>query len=144
MLGPGWSCGAGSAKVSRRGSGGQQLHGGPFYGRVHGAVPFQDGRGFSSQVNFHWTLDDVAPGAGGFCLLPASAKMKFPIPRPPTTSIDLPAVKHLTSPAGSIVFYEGGATVHGVMGWRGTRERRMVLQSAGPRTYSNGGLTALM
>eukprot|EP01052_Picozoa_sp_SAG31_P020058 SAG31_NODE_1490_length_8134_cov_3.892968_5_plen_281_part_00 len=29
MLGPGWSCNAGSAKVSRNGSGGQQLHGGP-------------------------------------------------------------------------------------------------------------------
>jgi hypothetical protein len=144
MLGPGWSQSAGSAKVSRSGSGGQQMHGGPFYGRIHGAVPFSGGRGFSSQVNFHWTLTDVQPGDGGFCVIPASPKMKAPIPRPPTTSIDLPAVRHLASPAGSIVFYEGGAATHGVMGWRGARERRQVLQSAGPRTYSSGGLTPKM
>ena len=144
MLGPGWSQSAGSAKVSRSGSGGQQMHGGPFYGRIHGAVPFSGGRGFSSQVNFHWTLTDVQPGDGGFCVIPASPKMKYPIPRPPTTSIDLPAVKHFASPAGSIVFYEGGAATHGVMGWRGARERRQVLQSAGPRTYSGGGLTPKM
>ena len=73
--------------------------------RIHGSIPFGGAkRGFSSQVNYHWTLRDVQPGDGGFCLIPASSKMATPIPRPPTTSIDLPAVKHLASPAGSIVF----------------------------------------
>ena len=77
--------------------------------------------------------------AGGFCLVPGSFKMRHPIPRPPTLSIDLPAVKHLAQKAGSIVFYHGGSTVHGVMGWRASAERRAVLKSAGPASYPPGG-----
>ena len=56
------------------------------------------------------------------------------IPRPPTTSIDLPAVVQLTPNAGDLVLYHGGGTVHGVAGWRGVQERRAVLKSVSPAT----------
>ena len=140
MLGPGWHEGTGSASVNREGAGGQQIHGGPFYGRAHGYhFDVGAGRPQSIQVNYAWCLRDVDPGAGGFCLVPGSFKMRHPIPRPPTLSIDLPAVKHLTQKAGDIVFYHGGSTVHGVMGWRAPAERRAVLKSAGPASYPPGG-----
>ena len=54
-------------------------------------------------------------------------KMRYSIPRPPITSIDLPAVHHLLPRAGDIVFYSGA---HGVLGWRGRHERRQVLKSS--------------
>ena len=70
--------------------------------------------------------------------------MRLPIPRPPTLSIDLPAVKHLSQRAGDIVFYHGGSTTHGVMRWAGVQERRAVLKSAGPRSYPFSGQPARM
>jgi hypothetical protein len=183
MLGPGWHEGTGSASVNRPGAGGQQIHGGPFYGRAHGYYfdPVE-GRPHSIQVNFAWCLRDVNPGdgalymthlcdstclawwsrdvatccprchrlglictvSGGFCLVPGSHKMRLPIPRPPTLSIDLPAVKHLRQRAGDIVFYHGGSTTHGVMRWAGAQERRAVLKSAGPRSYPSSGQPARM
>ena len=69
----------------------------------------------------------AAACAGGFCLIPGSLKMRYSIPRPPITSIDLPAVHHLLPRAGDIVFYSGA---HGVLGWRGRHERRQVLKSS--------------
>ena len=53
--------------------------------------------------------------------------MRRHMPRPPTTSIELPAVQHLLPKAGDIVFYHGS---HGVLGWRGVQERRQVLKSS--------------
>ena len=46
-------------------------------------------------------------GDGGFAILPGSCKMRHHMPRPPTTSIDLPAVQELHPKAGDIVFYHG-------------------------------------
>ena len=65
MLGPGWHEGTGSASVNRPGAGGQQIHGGPFYGRAHGYYfdPVE-GRPHSIQVNFAWCLRDVNLGDG--------------------------------------------------------------------------------
>ena len=58
--------------------------------------------------------------------------MRERIPWPPTVSIDMPSVKQLTPKAGSITFYHGGGTSHGVMGWEGEQERRAVLKVAIP------------
>ena len=143
MLGPGWHEGMGSASVNRPGAGGQQIHGGPFYGRAHGYYfDHVQGRPHSIQINYAYSLRDVNPGDGGFCLVPGSHRMRHPIPRPPTLSIDLPAVKHLTQRAGDIVFYNGGSTTHGVMSWKGAEERRSVLKSAGPRSYPSSSQPA--
>ena len=32
--------------------------------------------------SYAWQLRDVPPGAGGFCLIPASHNSRLPIPRP--------------------------------------------------------------
>ena len=91
-----------------------------------------DGVLCASASSYTWQLRDVPEGAGGFCLIPASHRSRFPLPRPPTTAIDLPAVKHMTPNAGDIIFYHGGGTVHGVKAWKDAQERRAVLKTAIP------------
>ena len=109
MLGPGWSdTHGGQVSLNAVGAGGQPIHGGPFYSRAGSYYRASAGHMASNQVNYAWQLRDVPVGAGGFCLIPCSHKSRFPVPRPPTTSIDLAAVKHLTPNVGDIVFYHGG------------------------------------
>ena len=50
----------------------------------------------------------AAEGDGGLMLIPASHTSRYPLPRPPTTSAELPQVKHVEMAAGSVVIYMGG------------------------------------
>ena len=57
----------GSLSVNQHGSTGQNIHGGPFYGRKHGY--YHDGLTTNNQINYAWQLRDVEPGDGGFVLI---------------------------------------------------------------------------
>lgn len=135
FLGPGWAENPAHASVNRQGATGTCIHGGPHYGRIHGYHVRQGQPRTGSQVNFSWCLRDVGTREGGFCLIPASHKMRFPIPVPVTQSIELPAVKPIFVRAGDVIFYHGGATCHGVTTWRGEEERRVVLKTALPANF---------
>ena len=130
----GWSESPASASVNRLGSGGQQMHGGPRYGGFEASNVRATTLGHlnATQVNYHWVLHDVHPGDGGFTILPGSCKMRYHMPRPPVTSIELAAVQQLLPRAGDIVFYHGS---HGVLAWRGAHERRQVLKSSHHRHH---------
>ena len=66
--GPGWyGAMQGSLSVNQHGSTGQNIHGGPFYGRKHGY--YHDGLTTNNQINYAWQLRDVEPDDGGFVLI---------------------------------------------------------------------------
>ena len=91
------------------------------------------------QVNVAWALHDEAPGfgegSGGFVCVPGSHKASYPIPRPLTTSIDLPQVYKPPLKAGDVLFF--GAVSHGTTAWRSDWHRRTVIQFTGS---ANGAL----
>ena len=103
-------------------------------GSVHGQNRFDYGaHGFVPQVervNVLWSLNDEAPGfadnSGGFICIPGSHKASYEIPRPKTTSIDLPQVYKPALKAGDVLFF--GGVAHGTTAWRSSWNRRCVIQ----------------
>ena len=98
-----------------------------------GAVGVINGRPLVEQVNVAWALHDEAAGfgddSGGFLCVPGSHKASYAIPRPLTTSIDLPQVYKPPLQAGDVLFF--GAVAHGTTAWRSERQRRTVIQFMG-------------
>ncbi|MBI85100.1 MAG: hypothetical protein CMJ81_18045 [Planctomycetaceae bacterium] len=103
-------------------------------GSLHGQNRFDHGAcGFLPQmdrVNVLWALNDEAPGfednSGGFICIPGSHKASCEIPRPKTTSIDLPQVHKPAVKAGDVLLF--GAVAHGTTAWRSPWNRRCVIQ----------------
>ena len=137
IVGEGWymSVNIGSVSVNPPGCVGNFLHGGGFADPAHFSTPV---RPHTSMCNYAWQLQDVGPDDGGFVLIPASHKMLWPVPRPPHTSMELGAVRHIECAAGSVVIYFN-QIAHGVWGWRGKTERRAVMSKAFNRMYPNAG-----
>jgi hypothetical protein len=111
-------------------------------GSVHGQNPADyAGNGMIPQVenvNVLWSLNDEAPGfednSGGFICIPGSHKASCEIPRPKTTSIDLPQVYKPALKAGDVLFF--GPVAHGTTTWRSSWNRRCVIQFMSSRNTS--------
>ena len=107
--------------------------GGSLHGQNPGGYAFVNGRQLVEQVNVAWALHDEAPGfgvdSGGFLCVPGSHKAAYTIPRPLTTSIDLPQVYKPPLKAGDVLFF--GAVAHGTTAWRSSWQRRTVIQFMG-------------
>jgi hypothetical protein len=101
---------------SRPGEGGFSMHGGPYTNPLpsfHSVGPF-DGRCHTEQVNLGWQLDATAADDGGFQVLLGSHVGNYPLPWEDKNSMDHPLVVPTPAPAGSVVFFMGGAVLHGV------------------------------
>jgi len=103
-------------------------------GSLHGQNPVKytnhNGVCHIDNCNVAWALHDEAPGfgenSGGFICIPGSHKAVYPIPRPPTTSIDLEPVYKPAMKAGDVLFF--GGVAHGTTAWRSPWHRRTVIQ----------------
>ena len=82
--------------------------GGSLHGQNPGGYSFVNGRQQVEQVNVAWALHDEVEGfgenSGGFLCVPGSHKAMYQIPRPLTTSIDLPQVYKPGLKAGDVLF----------------------------------------
>lgn len=107
--------------------------GGSLHGQSPGGYTVFNGRPLSDQVNVAWALHDEAPGfgddSGGFICVPGSHKAQYAIPRPLTTSIDLPQVRKPAMKAGDVLFF--GGVAHGTTAWRSGWQRRTTIQFMG-------------
>ena len=114
----------------QKGEGGFSLHGGPYTNPLpsaHTVSPF--GRCHTEQVNLGWQLSDVAPDDGGFQVLLGSQVANYELPLEDHVSMDHPLVVSVPAPAGSVVYFMGGAVIHGVAACTGASnaERRAFL-----------------
>ena len=125
--------GLGSLIATRRGGGGQILHGNgaPIYPNINWwPYLYQNGRCHTGQVNVAWQLHDVTDGEGGFVVVPGSHHARFPLP---SNDSGDPAghkgVLHPLMKAGDLLFFMGGATTHGAWAWHSDIDRRCVLNA---------------
>lgn len=128
MMGKGFRLDHGPLLIGMQGgTEGHYLHGaGEPYSPVV-AYHHQNGRMFCGGVTVAWQLRDVAPGDGGFAIVPGSHKANYPCP-PGVRSVenDLGLVKQVAMKAGDVLFFAECAT-HGTLPWKGKGERRSVL-----------------
>ena len=107
--------------------------GGSLHGQNPGGYSFVNGRQQVEQVNVAWALHDEVEGfgenSGGFLCVPGSHKAMYQIPRPLTTSIDLPQVYKPGLKAGDVLFF--GAVAHGTTAWLADWYRHTVIQFMG-------------
>lgn len=118
------------AIVMRRGAGASVPH------HLHnGGTPFdpsqyyvaRDGQMHNGMVVVSYALTDVAPGAGGFCVVPGSHKSAFPAPAGIAgITDDSPPVVHISMGAGDVVIFTEAVT-HGGLAWNAETERRALL-----------------
>ena len=109
--------GMGGIITTRRGGGGQILHGNgdPIYPNINWwPYRYQNGRCHTGQVNVTWQLHDVTEEEGGFVVVPGSHHARYPLPS--NESGDPAGHKGVLHPlmnAGDLLFFMGGATCHG-------------------------------
>ncbi|MBM3263142.1 MAG: phytanoyl-CoA dioxygenase family protein [candidate division Zixibacteria bacterium] len=125
--------GMGGIITTRRGGGGQILHGGgdPVYSNINWWIyRCQNGRCYTGQVNVTWQLRDVTDREGGFVVVPGSHHARFPLPS--NDSGDPAGHKGVFHPqmrAGDVLFFMGGAACHGAWAWHNDVDRRCVLNA---------------
>ena len=54
-------------------------------------------------------------------------KSNYPMPHSVRTAEDRTAIRHLAMPAGSVLFFLGGAVAHGAYRWESDTPRRIAL-----------------
>jgi ectoine hydroxylase-related dioxygenase (phytanoyl-CoA dioxygenase family) len=123
----------GTVITTRRGGGGQILHGNgdPIYPNLNWwPYLYQNGRCYTGQVNVAWQLHDVTDQEGGFVVVPGSHHARYPLP---SNDSGDPAghkgVLHPQMKAGDLLFFMGGATTHGAWAWHSDLDRRCVLNA---------------
>mmetsp|Transcript_55187 Transcript_55187/g.178898 ORF Transcript_55187/g.178898 Transcript_55187/m.178898 type:complete len:403 (-) Transcript_55187:427-1635(-) len=126
----------------RRGSEGFSLHGGPLTtaGRFNPALQYRcvNGQIYNSLLAMSVQLSDHNAGDGGFCVLPGTHKMNFPVPDALVHGRNFQ--EHLLQPvtkAGDVVFFSE-ATVHGAFPWNADHERRIALYRFAPAIVAYG------
>ena len=103
--------GLGSIIATRRGGGGQILHGNgaPIYPNINWwPYLYRNGRCHTGQVNVAWQLHDITQEEGGFVVVPGSHHARFPLPS--NDSGDPAGHKGLVHPlmqAGDLLFFMG-------------------------------------
>lgn len=125
--------GMGGIITTRRGGGGQILHGNgdPVYPNINWwPYLYQNGRCHTGQINVTWQLRDVTENEGGFVVVPGSHHARYPLP---SNESGDPAghkgVLHPLMKAGDLLFFMGGATCHGAWAWHSDVDRRCVLNA---------------
>ncbi len=123
--------GMGGIITTRRGGGGQILHGNgdPIYPNINWwPYLYRNGRCHTGQVNVAWQLHDVTDQEGGFVVVPGSHHARYPLPsNDPSDSAGHKGVLHPRMKAGDLLFFMGGATCHGAWAWHSDVDRRCVL-----------------
>lgn len=100
---------------------------------------FVNGRFYSEGVNVSWALDSATDIDGGFVTIAGGHKARYPYQGPGTqypdeaTAIDHPLCTHVALEPGDVLIFNARSTPHGVLAWRGTTERRCVIQFNNPR-----------
>jgi len=142
LLGRGWKLDHGVDLLnSVEGCEGLKLHGSgnlTFSGSRFYA--YQNGRMRCGLIVLQYSLTDVNPGDGGFCVIPGSHKGNFPAPDDIMTwEADQEVVFQPTLKAGDLVIFNE-ATTHGTLPWKGQGERRTLLFRYTPKYlhYSGG------
>jgi ectoine hydroxylase-related dioxygenase (phytanoyl-CoA dioxygenase family) len=125
-----------------QGAEGFQLHGGPLTsaGAFEPTLQYRcvNGTFFNTLLAVSVQLVDHNPGDGGFCVLPGSHKLNFPVPndiadgQKYTECLQQPVTK-----AGDVVIFSE-ATVHGCMAWTAERQRRVALYRFAPANFCYG------
>jgi hypothetical protein len=98
-----------------------------------------NGRFYSEGVNVSWALDSATDADGGFVTIAGGHKARYPYQGPGTefsgeaTAIDHPLCTHVPLEPGDVLIFNARSTPHGVLAWRGTTERRCVIQFNNPR-----------
>lgn len=127
--------------LQNRGSEGFSLHGGPLIkDKFNPTLQYRcvNGQMYNSLLAMSVQLADHNPGDGGFCVVPGSHKMNFPVPddlihgRRFTDHVQQPVTK-----AGDAVLFSE-ATVHGALPWTADHERRVALYRFAPATVAYG------
>lgn len=90
-------------------------------------------------VTVSYALTDIAPGAGGFCCIPGSHKVIYPMPPELFKIGGNPLVQQVPQKAGdALIFTE--ALTHGTWPWTDPNgQRRSVLMKFAPHYYQWGG-----
>ena len=100
---------------SRTGEGGFSMHGGPYTAPLPSFHSVSSlGRCHTEQVNLGWQLSSTTAADGGFQVLVGSHVGNYELPWEDHESIDHPLVRAVPAMAGSVVFFMGGAVIHGV------------------------------
>lgn len=135
--------GLGSVITTKKGGGGQILHGNgdPIYPNINWwPYLYQNGRCYTGQVNVAWQLHDVTEKEGGFVVVPGSHHARYPLP---SNDSGDPAghkgVLHPLMKAGDLLFFMGGATTHGAWAWHSDLDRRCVLNGYWSRDMARLG-----
>jgi hypothetical protein len=106
----------------RGGAGELHCNGTPFSTMFH--YHAGDGRISCGLLAVVWALQDVPPGAGGFCCIPGSHKAGFPAPSGITcVGAPSPCVQQVPCPAGSAILFTE-ALRHGTLAWTAPHQRR--------------------
>ena len=125
--------GIGGVIATRRGGGGQILHGNgaPIYPNINWwPYLYRNGRCYTGQVNVTWQLHDITEQEGGFVVVPGSHHARFPLPsNDPGDPAGHKGVLHPLMQAGDLLFFMGGATTHGAWAWHSDVDRRCVLNA---------------
>ena len=135
--------------ASEKGGEGFSLHGGPLdkngklnrdlqYRCEHGAI-------HNSLLAVSFQLVDHNPGDGGFCVLPGSHKMNFPVPEdlvlgqgPLAKPLSEGGLLHVpATKAGDVILFSE-ATVHGAVPWKSEQQRRIALFRFAPSNHAYG------
>ena len=77
------------------------------------------------QVAFQ--LRDVIEANGGFVAISGSQRANYKTPGSLMRNDPHGSIQHIAAPAGSAIFFNGGATVHGAWGWTGREGRRAII-----------------
>lgn len=86
-----------------------------------------DGIGLSHSLNVAFQLRDVNKADGGFVAISGSQRANYKTPESLMQADPQGSIQHVAAPAGSAIFFNGGATAHGAWGWTGHEGRRAII-----------------
>jgi hypothetical protein len=141
MSGPGWRLDHGPLIIAGvKGTVGLTLHGAGEPHATSTGYHHQNGASYCGGITVQWQLGDVNAGDGGFCCVPGSHKVRYPMPTGVrTVDDDMGTVVQPAMKAGDVLFFMDGALTHGTLPWNADRPRRSVLYKFAGRTTARTG-----
>lgn len=128
MMGSGYEATKCEVLCSSPGGAGHNLHAGGTTQSETNHYTFRNGRCYCEYINVAWQLRDVTAADGGFCCIPGSHKVAYPMPQGVfSADDDMDMIRHVSMEAGDILIFLAGAQTHGALPWTGTVDRRSVL-----------------
>ena len=128
MMGSGYDATNCQVICNGRGAAGLRMHAGGTTERVENHYMFRNGRCYTEYINVAWQLRDVTAAHGGFCYIPGSHKVTYPMPDGVQfADDDMGMIRHLAMEAGDMLIFLAGAQTHGALPWMSDEERRCAL-----------------